>query len=613
MEFATSMQDLPFKKKLRSGQARVIAALSHYANQLNIKLPTGYGKTYTACCVYAWLKRHGRATRLLYVVANTAQLNQFCNDAGRDLADAGIDGPHVIFDISHKGARLCLKAHREGACQVFVVMIQALREKRGFELASALMETGQWMLCIDEYHHYGIDKSWGRAALALNRAFLLCMSATPTRPGDDSAFGVPHISVTYREAEEEKAVKPLRGHAYNYRVDLEVDGDVFSCETQDLADMAGGDSPEKIDRFLVERKMRWSPKYISPLVAIPIERMLRERVATGHRLQALVGAMSVSHAGMVCKQIQDMFPELSVDWVGTGERGKSDEENAKILAEFCPAKDEDGRRAASTLDVLVHVGMAGEGLDCIPVSEIVCVNSASINNRNLQIYGRAARYLLGVGGHINFDGSSEFAKKGYTGSKIMDAMDFKLPLPEDDGDDNDAGGDGGDYEPLPIEPIVKIFNIELVDINSGDAGVQRMAKILHANDPQRFDIDTLMANPNDPKWMDVLGFYRAMRTVEAREHNDRSTVEQLNENVNVALVAVTRLTLMKLGARAKGQPFDRSLSGTVKTEINKRKKRLHGEVCKDKEVLEKHYGWLKQLERDILENGVPSWLATLVS
>ena len=62
-------------------------------------------------------------------------------------------------------------------------------------------------------------KCWGRAVLGLNRAFLLAMSATPTRPDDDSAFGIPDVSVKYREAVEEGVIKPLSAHAYSYRIE----------------------------------------------------------------------------------------------------------------------------------------------------------------------------------------------------------------------------------------------------------------------------------------------------------------------------------------------------------------------------------------------------------
>ena len=182
------------------------------------------------------------------------------------------------------------------------------------------------MIVVDEYHHhYGIGKAWGRAVLVLNRAFLLAMSATPTRPDDDIAFGTPHVTVKYREAVDEGAIKRLVAHAYSYRIETTNEETLQTqiWTTDELAKEAGGDAPEKIERLRIKRKMRWSPKYVSPLIRTPIERMIKDRMATGHPLQVHITAMCVSHAQIVCEQVAAMYPELRVDWVGTGEDGRT--------------------------------------------------------------------------------------------------------------------------------------------------------------------------------------------------------------------------------------------------------------------------------------------------
>ena len=61
------------------------------------------------------------------------------------------------------------------------------------------------------------------------------------------------------------------------------------------------------------------------------------------------------------------------------------------------------------LDVLVHVGMAGEGLDTIYVSEIV-INPANKNNSNDQENGRGARYLPDVMATVNVETGSDYAR-----------------------------------------------------------------------------------------------------------------------------------------------------------------------------------------------------------
>ena len=606
------MQKMPFKQKPRPGQERVIFDATMAGRRgLNIKLPTGYGKTYTAACVYSMLKQNGRVNRLLYVVSNDAQLNQFYTDGRIEFALACVDGPLLITDVSFAGAD-ALRKHRSGACQIFVITIQSLRETRGANNVATLLETGQWMICIDEYHHYGIDKSWGRAALALNRAFLLCMSATPSRPGDDSAFGVPDLVVSYREAVTENAIKSLKGHSYDYRINLQMNGDTVDVTTKDLFEMAGGDSPDKIEKFTIKRKMRWSPKYIYPLIDYPIERMQAQRVRTGRRLQILIVAMCVSHAKMVCEQIQDYYPELKTDWVGTGDYGRLQDENRDVLKRFCPPKDENGQRPPAEIDVLVNVGMAGEGLDCVNVSEIVFLNNASLNNRNIQICGRAARYLDGVVGNINFDSSSEFSQNGYVGEKIMDAMDFQQPAPgDDDDDDDDPEGDEFDYEPLPDEPFIRVYDVELIGIDSGDESVQRMARLIKEKDPTAYDFRGMDNDLKHPDWTPFISLFRTMRAVEAAAFNEKSAIEQLRDDVKNATSAVVGLSLQKASVRR--HPEVKQFRGRAWHEINRRKGRLFGSIegVNDETRLRSHYGWIKQLEREILANGVPAWLRQL--
>lgn len=600
MESAAIVQGVPFRKKLRIGQLRVFEALAEHQECLNVKLPTGYGKTLTCCGVYSILQRQRRATRLLVIFPTDAQLEQFKDGGPEDLEIAGVDGPRAVIDIRYFGAG-ALKEHRKNSAQVFAITVQSLQNSRGMNNCMDMMQTGQWMVCVDEYHHYGIDKSWGKAALALPRSFLLAMSATPSRPGDDSAFGAPNVAISYIDAKDERAVKPLRGHSYNYKIDaVNEDGDLICFTTRELAEAAGGDNPEQIERFKIERKMRWSPKYVSPLVSIPIERMQRERIATGFRLQALVGAMCVSHASLVCEQLRSMFPELDIDWVGTGTHGRSPEENRRVLKRFCPPKV-DGRRVP-TMDVLVHVGMAGEGLDSTFVSEVVHLNNASICNRSNQINGRASRYLEGVVGNINFDASSEFASEGYIGTAVMAAMDLDVA-----GAEKGEEQEPSDVKDLPEEPTIRIFDMELIGVDSGDPEVQRMAQVLRRSDVRGIDYDEIATNRNHPDWQRVTELYRTMRSVEAESHNRQATVAQWKDAVEGAVSNVTGAIVSIM--RRNGIRIQQAAVGDIKRRINQRKKQACGAIEPDVEVCKQHYQWLRRLQQEIKRDGIPSWLS----
>lgn len=610
MERASVMRDLSqieahisrLKPNPREGQAKVLKRLSRCGSKLNIKLPTGYGKTYTAMSCYSVLKALGEVNRLLVIFPTDSQLLQFEEATPRKMADYAIDGPKMVTDIRFVGAA-AIGMHQLNKCQVFAITVQSLIGSRGMDNVATLLQKGRWMVVVDEYHHYGIDKPFGAAVLTLNYEFLLCMSATPYRPDDDSAFGPPDFAVSYIDAVEEKAVKPLKGHAYHYKIDaVDDDNGVISFTTEELYSEAGGDSEKAIEKLLIDRKLRWSPKYISPLVTNPIDRMLSQRLRTGFRLQVIVGAMCVSHAELVCDQIRTTFPELKVDWVGTGSNGRTPEQNQKIIRQFAPTDGSD-----HTLDVLVHVGMAGEGLDTVYVSEVVHLNAANVNNTNNQENGRAARYLPDVEGHINFDACSGFAINGYVGKAIMNAMDCEPPdeelqakeeLDEREGDD--------DWIDLPEEPEIRIVDVECTSIDSGDETVKLMATWLSEN-VRGFSKDDLL-NPASEIWPHAIHGVKLMRNREAEELNAKSQVKQWQDSVEHALRIVTSNAIKlinKAGARVQQSAF-----GDIKKRINTKKKKEIGSVQNTVESYRMHYDWLKRLESQMAASKeVPSWLA----
>lgn len=605
MQSTSTMFGVSFKKNPRIGQKRVLEKIhKDKPKKLNIKLPTGYGKTITATGSYSILKKLGLVNRLLFIFPTNTQLNQFVNDGHNDLKDVGITDKLSIIDVRFFGLN-SLKKSINNEAQVFCITVQALIQSNGDALITALMEKNRWMVIVDEYHHYGIDTSWGDSVINLPYEHLLAMSATPNRPKEDSAFGKPDMEVKYMDAYGEGAVKPLYGHSYNYRVDaVDTNGDVMSFTTDELVEEAGGESPEKITKFVATKKMRWSPKYISPLVSVPIERMIANRIISGYKLQAIVGAMCVSHAELVCKQVKDIFPELSIDWVGTGDDGKTNEDNKKILDKFCPKKDGNGIRKP-TLDVLVHVGMAGEGLDSVLVSEVIHLNKASKNNSNDQENGRASRWLDGVVGNINFDSSSDYAKYGYIGEKIMYAMDEVIPV--DHADDEDESSDTekkDDIPELPDEPTIQLWDVSLESIDSGE--LKKMAMVAKEAGVYNIDYDALDEDMGNGEWEKIERLYRGMRHREAERHNDQAIIMQWQDSVKSAMTTVTGRIIRMM--TSDGSRFEKSLSGDIKKRINRKKKMACGSITQDIDVCKQHYTWIKNLEVELIDGGIPSWL-----
>jgi len=590
-----------FKQQPRPGQLTVFESLAHCGSRLCIKLPTGYGKTFAALGTYSILRDSGVANRLLVIFPTDAQLQQFCSATPLRLREYAIDGPRIADDIRFSGA-VSIRKHQQDKCQIFAITAQSLIESRGMANVQTMLQKGRWAVVVDEYHHYGIDKNWGRAVNELSHEFLLCMSATPYRPGDDGAFGVPSVDVSYRQAVKENAVKGLRGHAYHYKIDaIDENGELLSLTTEDIISRAGGRSEEKIEKLT--KTMRFSPKYISPLITNPIDRMLRDRLKTGRPLQAVIGCMSVSHAQLVYEQVHATFPHLAVEWVGTGINGRPSEENSRIISGFAPS---DG--SEPTIDVLVHVGMAGEGLDTVNVSEVIHLNAAGVNNSNNQENGRAARYLPGVLGHINFDGCSGYAKDGYTGHAIMDAMDC-LPASNEPDDPSDPRepDDRDDWMELPDEPEIRIHALECIKIDSGDETVQMMIEFAIKDEKVPFTKDDF-EDPGSPAMGYVINGVKEMRKREAEALDEKSIVLQWSNAVESA-VSVIAGNVMRLTAKNGLRP-EKSMAGDLRRRINTAKKRQCGPVEKDVEVLKSHYKWLKEVEENIKRTKeVPSWLA----
>ena len=607
MERASVMPTVPqikaqvakFKQQPRPGQLTVFESLAECGNRLCIKLPTGYGKTYTALGAYSILRQCGAVNRMLIVFPTDAQLQQFCNATPRRFREYAIEGPKLVDDIRFFGVK-SIQKHQQDKCQIFAITAQSLIKGRGMDNVCTLMQKGRWMVVVDEYHHYGADKEWGAAVNSLSFDFIMCMSATPYRPKDDGAFGAPTIDVSYRQAVEERAVKELQGHAYHYKIDaIDQNGELLSLTTEDIIKMAGGDSEDKIEKLT--KTMRFSPKYISPLITNPIDRMLRDRLKTGLPLQAVVGCMSVSHAQLVYEQIKTTFPHLCIGWVGTGTNGRPAEENTAIIRAFAP---DDG--APATVDVLVHVGMAGEGLDTVNVSEVVHLNAAGVNNGNNQENGRAARYLPGVLGHINFDGCSGYAKEGYTGHAIMDAMDC-LPANPEDREPVEQSDTSDDWFDLPEEPEIRIHSLECIKIDSGDETVQMMIE-LAIQDPKVPFAKSDFSDPDSQATQYMIDAVRQMRKKEAEALDEKSIVLQWSNAVDGA-VSVIAGNVMRLAAK-NGLRVDKSMAGDIRRRINTAKKNQCGPVERDIDVLKRHYQWLKELESNIKKTSeIPVWLA----
>lgn len=597
MEFTGTLSGLSLPKNLRKGQIETLERVISGQSTVVTQLPTGYGKTLTAVCTYALLRHQGRANRLLYICPRRNQARQ-AEEIPGDLAELfGINTQAIIIGDE---PLLALDCHRSNTAEIFIVTIQGLCAN-AIKTVNKLMQIGQWALVIDEHHHYAEGEVWAERIKGLGSQFQLAMSATPARLDAKDYFPNPDVRVTYRQALKEGAVKELHLHQYEYMVDLIVgeNNDPISLTTTELFDELGIKEEELIDTEMARRKMRWSPKYISPLITYPAERLANLRLR-GIKSQMIVQAMSCSHAEMACKQIQALLPTLDIDWVGTGPNGRAQKKNEEVINRFCPEK-KNGVRNWS-LDVLVNVGMAGEGLDTIDVTEISILTPANITPSLLQLIGRASRRMsidVQPIACINCDTDSAIAVDDkWRGRRVMAIFDEDVVDPNDI-EPGDPKPD--EYQEMPDEPVIVVADVRLIDIKTDPAypSVMEALKVAQGQytEQQLEGIAEVAINK-----------YNRERDEQFKQE---SNLAQLKSSIEAACGKIAGLVIRRMAEQSIR--IERSLIGDLKKRINVRKKRLYGSIDRcNVDCRKEQYAWLKKLEQEILKEhgllGVPKWL-----
>jgi superfamily II DNA or RNA helicase len=628
MEPTSRSRRLSPEEKLRSGQKQVLQHFKQNWRSIG-QLPTGYGKTLTGAACYKAAREAGKATCLLWIVPRAAQAEQARVSLYEDLTGfLGIKDLRIApgeFGVIDAGSRTVMarNALRRNTCEVFVATIQSLLVPETREILMEMLSIGRWMLVADEYHHFGnADKSaWSQAVRDIDRraSCVLALSATPFRTDGASYFGKPDVVVTYAAAEREGAVKSLRLGAHEYVVDVlrpGADGkpEVLTFTTAELLDELGTDSDaNRIDKMMAKKRMRFSAKYISPMVLRAVERLEDLRIR-GIRSQMLVQAMSCFHAECLCTQIRALLPDdMSVDWVGTGPEGRDDALNRDIVErQFCPPKGADGKRPWS-LDVLVNVGIASEGLDCVDVTEVVFCTAPTRNPTTMQTIGRAARTMRVASNqeqpvaHISVDTSSEL--RDYPGKRIQDLFDDPKAPPKPRGDANgtEGEGEGPGYRPLPEELYEGRIEVTWQSVIDDPAFLEKVA-VVERQSPELLD-----ATGSHDAFVDALVKAEiTLRQVQAEKdsHNDAGQRHhEMRKQIEAAVRKVASLAMSVSGGQMRPS---KERQNEVFRAINGRKKRHFGSVDKntDFETLRHHYQWIRDLEIYILEKKrLPAWLS----
>jgi superfamily II DNA or RNA helicase len=370
------------------------------ARKFSGQFPTGYGKTIIAAMAFRALVERGLVNRMLLIVANNQQQDQAHNDFGKDCKFVGLNG---VQTKPFSNSCTTTLANERGHANVFIATIQsvsrAYREDK--TCIEELITKGDWFIVADEYHHYGEGRDWGSAVQSVCKSAVhyLALSATPFNRAVDTIFGAPDFVWTYRQALQERAVKPFELHSARYDLVLvhektnQVE-DTTTCELRQQKDP---------DVFIKKKTLRYDSRYTDPILCRAIESLIEKQSQQGGtpRLQMLVRAHGCVHAKFLKDRLEELTgKQFSVDWVGSA---RQPFENDDVFSKFVPEKDSRNRRKEPTLDILVQVAMCGEGSDTVNVVEIVDLSFATFEepaNADRQFIGRGARVIRDENGEI---------------------------------------------------------------------------------------------------------------------------------------------------------------------------------------------------------------------
>lgn len=590
-----------FRRKLRKGQQQLLdECKSTKKSSLNVKWPGGYGKSLGIALAFRAMVDRGICDRLLLVVANDTQRDQMINDFQHDCLDVALEIPQcwrVTSDVA------TFRACRTGVSCVFVTTIQQVSAsaKAGLNYIRELMlqPGNKWMLAADEYHHYAEEADWGTSLSNLTEvaAFVLATSATPYRDGKDTIFGPPEMIVSYSEGVREQALKPIARRCYEYRIDyIDRDGQPVQFTSDELRLETEG--LKRVSVYEAKKCLRMSGKYVIPIVSEPMFRLRTRRLQTGLPLQMLVRAMSCNHAEETCKQIKSICEDMTVDWIGTGPDGRSDADNQKIKAAFCPRKDSQGNRPKPELDILVQVGMADEGFDSVMVAEIVDLHIVTLDGaatKTKQFYKRGCRAVGDEVLYINVGTDHPLA--ALEGSQVADWIDSNKTIPE--AKKKEPGEDPGDvFDPWDLPEFLPETKEQFIDAELTDMQVDQHPAFSRFCEHSTNEIDFQPSDDQLRRW-----FRQAMS-------------EQNKPDASVS-IATQRSFIQKVigqiahaALRSFGVEFEKSRIGDYSKRINQRIVRQFGkrrdEMLPDE--LACLYGWVKELHASVRDGEVPTWL-----
>jgi len=385
--------------KLRKGQKQVLDILNnpkhdcYKTKELKVELPTGYGKTFVICAAYATLKDLGYVDRALIVVPSDEQFKSYLNDIEADMKKMGAKITAAVPAHSDFG----LKMHFKNQAEIFVTTIQSLSVRENNQrIAYDYIPKGKWLLALDEFHRLKKESKWGEAIKDITPVnFTLAVSATPNRTdrADKVIDGDIDVKISLTEALDEGAIRPVAVYSSGYTLDISFGGEnepqrFTTKQLIDELNIKGKD----ISSAEVKKELRYYPKYLNKILLDAMAQLDNLQLLKPKEHKMLVFGMGVSHAKLICDQINKISDKKRADWIGVQSTvkkdddtsfqiGRSDKVNNQVIENFKKGE----------IDVLVQVRKAAEGFNDVKCSVLLFLNLVGDSVLLRQMIGRGLR------------------------------------------------------------------------------------------------------------------------------------------------------------------------------------------------------------------------------
>jgi superfamily II DNA or RNA helicase len=444
---------------LRTGQRRLfemraIQTLDYTSvNKLHVVLPTGYGKTLSAVGDYLICREIGLVDRLLVLVPTDEQRKQWSRKARENAADLGHAITGALQFDKHERA---IKHHQAGRAEIFVASYQQMLSRVDGVWLGSLMETGNWMIVFDEFHHLAEERSWGREAARLQKEkrcrAALYLSATPIRTDRKFTTGggfersgegewefKADVFVSLEEALKEEAIRKPVGRIQHYFVDVLPDGD--DTPIRITTEMLREANVTDFSAFEAKRRLRYVSKYLSKMLLDAVSSLHTQNLEHPGQHQMLVFAMSCNHAEAVTLQLNAIAGPDFADWIGVN---RPEHVNQTVL----------DRYKNNNLQCLVQIDKAGEGFDNERSSVLVFLHLIKSGTKIWQQIGRGLRR------NSNIENFAEdiciiFASADTVIAELIASLELSLSLSE--GEERDKIDDREESE-WPLIPELMVVD-----------------------------------------------------------------------------------------------------------------------------------------------------------